>query len=224
MQLKTIEMIQEVAKGLRDLKDDCVFVGGATVALYLNLDTAEEIRPTEDVDVIIEIASTLEYMKFSKRLTKMKFLPDPSAEAPICRWKYLGVTVDIMPLDESVLGFSNKVYKSAFEYRKEFTLPDNQRINILPIGYFLETKCEAYFSRGHQDPRFSKDLEDIVALLSDPLDFEEILKNKELVLRLRASLKKIFEDENAVEAIRGFLQGGVTGQFEIIKNRALLKV
>jgi len=38
------------------LHEDVVFVGGATVSLYADL-KATESRPTDDVDIIIELAS-----------------------------------------------------------------------------------------------------------------------------------------------------------------------
>src|SRR4028119_950961 len=31
--------------------------------------------------------------------------------APLCRWQYEGISIDVMPCDESVLGFSNRWYK-----------------------------------------------------------------------------------------------------------------
>jgi hypothetical protein len=40
-----------------------------------------------------------------------------------------------MPLDEKVLGFSNKFYKSGFEHKEEFKLPNGQTIYILPLAY-----------------------------------------------------------------------------------------
>ena len=86
MNIINIEMIQEVAKALDKLSEDIVFVGGATVALYLNLDTTDEIRPTEDVDIIIELASAAKYSVFSEKLLALKFSPDQSKNAPMCRW------------------------------------------------------------------------------------------------------------------------------------------
>ena len=50
---KNIEMLMEVAKGLKDLKEDVVFVGGATASLYFQEAKSLEIRPTDDVDCIV---------------------------------------------------------------------------------------------------------------------------------------------------------------------------
>lgn len=49
-----ITRIKSVYNALGDLKDKVVFVGGATVSLYAD-SVSEEIRPTEDIDIIVEI-------------------------------------------------------------------------------------------------------------------------------------------------------------------------
>lgn len=222
MNVHNIEMIQEVAKALQELNKDVVFVGGSTVALYLDPDTADEVRPTDDVDVIIEIFSAAKYSALSEKLLALKFSPDQSENAPLCRWKYVGITVDVMPLDEKVLGFSNKFYKSGFKHKEVLVFPDGQKIFILPLAYFLATKLEAFFNRGAKDPRFSKDLEDIVALLSESINFNSVFMHGDLVEIIRPLLAALFEDENIIEAMRGFLQSTVSGQFDLIKDRAKL--
>ncbi len=55
---ENLTRIKAVSQVLDELGQDFVFVGGATVSLYAT-DTAlaEEVRPTDDVDVVIELAS-----------------------------------------------------------------------------------------------------------------------------------------------------------------------
>ena len=50
---ENITRIRAVRNALGDLKDDVVFVGGATVSLYTDRRT-EDVRPTDDIDVVIE--------------------------------------------------------------------------------------------------------------------------------------------------------------------------
>lgn len=45
----------KVAKGLKDLKDEMIFVGGTVINLYTDDVAAEEIRPTYDVDLAIHL-------------------------------------------------------------------------------------------------------------------------------------------------------------------------
>ena len=54
-----IVMLQTVANGLGELKDEMVFVGGVVAELYADNPAASEIRPTIDVDCVIEISSRL---------------------------------------------------------------------------------------------------------------------------------------------------------------------
>jgi predicted nucleotidyltransferase len=213
MSNKNIEMIQVVSTALNNLDVPVIFIGGATVSLYLNLDTAEEVRPTEDVDVIIEILSSLEYSKLSEKLLKLRFMPDSSKGAPLCRWKYLGVTVDIMPMDEKILGFSNTYYKEAFKIQNKVLLPNGEEIRILPIEHFLLIKIEAFKNRGLEDPRLSKDLEDIVAILKDGKEIDDL----ETMVSLKFKLNKLFEDKFIVEAIRAFTSSAE--EFNLIGER-----
>ena len=53
----SIEMLKIVAKGLRDFKEQVVFLGGATVALHVTDPGATNVRVTMDVDCVVEIAS-----------------------------------------------------------------------------------------------------------------------------------------------------------------------
>ena len=57
----SIVAIQVVARGLGELLNDIVFVGGAVTSLYMNPDIAAEPRPTEDVDCIIELAGRIDF-------------------------------------------------------------------------------------------------------------------------------------------------------------------
>jgi hypothetical protein len=44
--------LQKVALGLEELLSEVVFVGGATVPFYLDHPELEEIRVTDDVDIV----------------------------------------------------------------------------------------------------------------------------------------------------------------------------
>jgi hypothetical protein len=63
-----ILMLQTVANGLGELKDEMVFVGGAVAELYADNPAASEIRPTIDVDCVIEISSRLEFARLEENL------------------------------------------------------------------------------------------------------------------------------------------------------------
>ncbi|MEO5971264.1 MAG: hypothetical protein ABIQ95_15160 [Bdellovibrionia bacterium] len=43
---KSVEMIEIIAQGLGDLVSQVIFVGGATIGLYIDDAAAPEVRPT----------------------------------------------------------------------------------------------------------------------------------------------------------------------------------
>jgi hypothetical protein len=67
------------------------------------------------VDAIAEISSYAAYADFSERLRKCGFTEDAGEGAPICRWRQKKTILDVMPLDEKILGFSNRWYKPALD-------------------------------------------------------------------------------------------------------------
>lgn len=68
MNLENIRMLELAAEHLDSLLGKVVFVGGATVELWISDEAAPEFRPTDDIDVIAEIATTREYHRFEKRV------------------------------------------------------------------------------------------------------------------------------------------------------------
>jgi hypothetical protein len=60
-----------------------------------------------------------EYAEFSERLRKLGLQEDAREGAPLCRWRQQTTTLDVMPLDENILGFSNTWYRPAMEHAEE---------------------------------------------------------------------------------------------------------
>jgi len=58
-----IHMLEIVADGLKSLHRQVVFVGGATVAIYVDDPTVTDPGPTDDVDCTVEITSRQAYYK-----------------------------------------------------------------------------------------------------------------------------------------------------------------
>jgi hypothetical protein len=103
-----LELLIDAARLLKPLLGELVFVGGTTTALLITDRAAAAVRPTYDVDAIAEISSYDAYAVFSQRLRELGFTEDSSEGAPICRWKQKKIIFDVMPLDEKILGFSNR--------------------------------------------------------------------------------------------------------------------
>ena len=85
----------EVAEALKDIKQHVVFVGGAVVSLYTDDPAADEIRPTQDIDMAINIVNLLHWEKIQEQLATLGFHPDPFGHS-ICSYRYKDILVDIM--------------------------------------------------------------------------------------------------------------------------------
>lgn len=69
-----------------------------------------------------------------------------------------------MPVDEHVLGFSNRWYPAAIEAAQTLEIAEHDVRVVIP-ALFIATKLEAFHGRGDGDVVSSHDLEDIVAVL-----------------------------------------------------------
>jgi hypothetical protein len=162
-----MRMLQTVANGLGELKDRMVFVGGVVAELYADDPATSDIRPTIDVDCVIEIGSRIEHAQMEDELRAKGFSNDVSQGAPICRWVFKDIKVDVMPTDDAILGFSNIWYVEGIENKVTKTLPDGIEIDVFPPAYYLAAKIEAHKGRGGNDLRQSHDFEDIIYLMDN---------------------------------------------------------
>ncbi len=162
---RNITRIKAVSNALRNLNTEIVFAGGAVVSLYADAPFRKQVRPTDDVDVVIELAAYKNYAEVEERLRKIGFENDIHSRV-ICRYIYQGIIVDIMPTDEQILGFSNKWYKPAFALAYDFIIDEQHSVKIFPVTYFIASKLEAFKSRGGNDGRTSSDFEDIIYVLN----------------------------------------------------------
>lgn len=156
---KNIVRIKAVHGALKELKADVVFVGGATVSLYADR-AAEEVRPTDDVDVLIELWTRKSYAELEEKLREIGFTNDQESGI-ICRFKIHGITVDIMPTEGNVLGFSNKWYPEGYKNAVDYQI-DEHLVKIFSAPYLIASKLAAFKNRGKNDGRTSSDFEDIV--------------------------------------------------------------
>ncbi len=158
-------MVTKVAHRLGPLREEVVFVGGATTELLLTRPVIYDVRITKDVDVIVGVINRNDYYRFAERLRERGFLEASEPGNPICRWKVDDLLVDVMPTEESILGFSNRWYPEAIRNAMEYPLEDDLPIRLVAPLFFLTTKFEAFRGRGNNDLYTSHDIEDILTLL-----------------------------------------------------------
>ncbi len=177
-----IERLQIVAEGLSQIDNKFVFVGGAVVELYCDDQTRPEARETNDVDVVVEVVGAGQKEKLDDSLRKTGFQPDRDSKI-ICRHKYRGIIVDVMPSEERFLGFSNKWYKDGIINSVPINLNEASVIQVFKVPYFLASKMEALEKeRDGKDFRWNKDFDDIVYIFDNRTTLsEDILRADEEV-------------------------------------------
>ena len=121
-----LPLLEDAVHKLAPFLDEIVFVGGVTLGLLITDKAAAPIRGTNDVDVIAEIVTYADYIAFSERLREAHFTEDAGEKPLTCRWHNGTLTLDVLALNEEVLGFTNIWYESAL--RHAFTV---QRCSIL---------------------------------------------------------------------------------------------
>lgn len=154
----------EVAQALEPLNHSIVFVGGAVVSLYTDDPAADEIRPTKDIDLTINVMNLGSWAQLQEQLGSLGFYPDPEGHA-ICSYKYKDIPVDIMSAEDGPFGPANRWYKIGFEDLWNVQAQDKE-IQILSAPCYLATKFEAFNDRGN-DYRLSHDIEDIIYVIDN---------------------------------------------------------
>jgi len=182
------------------LLDQIVFVGGCAAGMLITDPGAAPVRPTVDVDAIVEIASYSELMALEGRLRQLGFEQPHVEGTPLCRWIHGDVILDLMPTDPRILGFSSRWYPQALENAGTVAVAGRQ-IRLISAPYFLAAKLEAFHGRGQFDYGMSRDVEDIVTVVDGR---REIVAEVE---QTAPSLQQYLADEfSALLAERDFLE------------------
>jgi predicted nucleotidyltransferase len=194
---KTINMgvVKKVATALGELNDQVVYVGGATVSIYADDPAAEDVRPTKDIDIMLRIVSFAELAALQDTLAQKGIFPD--AESKInCRFKYDDVLIDVMSTKAVGWAPSDPWFEPGFRNLMKFKLDNEITIRIFPASYFLATKFSAFHDRGN-DPRTSKDFEDIVYVLDNRLQIVDEIRQApdDVQSYLKIELKEFSKDE-----------------------------
>jgi hypothetical protein len=199
------EVIIKVAEGLQELRQEMVFVGGATLSLYANDPAADTVRPTSDIDLSVSLAGYGAWNRLQERLQELRFYPDPSSPV-ICRFTFDGITIDVMPDDPQILGFSNPWYQPGLDHSNFIDLSPDLKIRVLPVPYFLATKFSAYHSRGG-NPLMSHDFEDIIYLTDNRLHLIEEIASAPAEVReyLQQEYRQILDSRYRDETLSAHL-------------------
>ena len=188
--------LEAAATLLGPLLDEVVFLGGATVHLWITEPGAPPARATDDVDVVCEVATRAEYYRLSDRLRK-RGLHEAVGEPVICRWKSADpqLVLDVMPTAPAILGFSNPWYEEAVSSAATIVLDSGAEIRAATPAALIATKLCAWKGRGRGDLLRSLDIHDVLTLIdgrpqlveeieSAPSDLREYIRSE--LIRLQA--------------------------------------
>lgn len=218
-----LELLELAAEALRPLLPEIVFVGGCVTALHITDPAAAPVRITNDVDVISEITSYGEYVALSERLRCLGFEEDASEDAPLCRWRRGALIVDVMPLDEKVLGLSNRWYADALRTATVIQLNPGLSLKAASVVHFLATKLEAFRGRGKGDYFASHDLEDLIAVIDGRESIIDDASVAPAVLRtfVAEGIQSLIDDPQFIDALPGFLlpDEASQGRLALLSNR-----
>jgi hypothetical protein len=219
----TLEMVKIVARGLGDLKDRVVFLGGAATSLLITDPALPHIRTTFDVDVIVEVLSRMDYYRLEEALQERGFTQRIDSDHPVWRWSFQKVIVDVMPTDETILGFSNRWYAQTIKNAGVVSIDVDLDIRLVTAPFFLATKVEAFAGRGGGDFLSSHDIEDIISIINGRKELVGEVKRS--CRELRNSLSEIFQALLADEAFLGSIPGHLLpdsanqARYEIVLER-----
>ena len=199
-------LFESVVHLLAPLLDELVFVGGCMTGLFITDPAAGGIRPTRDVDAIVDVTSYAEYTALAARLRYLGLREDSTPGAPLCRWREGHLIVDIMPTDPAVLGFSNRWYPTANDTAETFRIAGHDARVVTP-SLFIATKLEAFHGRGGNDVFASHDLEDIIAVVDGRPEIvgDVAAADGEVRSYIANEIAVLLANRDFTEALAGFL-------------------
>jgi hypothetical protein len=117
------------------------------------------------------------------------------------------VTVDVMPTDKDILGFSNRWYSEAIKNSNEVEIEASLKIRVVSAPYFLATKIEAFYGRGKNDFLASHDMEDIITIIDgrEEINKEIYAAKPDLKSYLSAKFKTFLTNDLFIESLSGHL-------------------
>jgi len=174
--MRNQELLIAVCKEIKPLLNQLVLVGGCATELLITDKAAPSPRPTQDVDMIIDVISLSQYHDTEEELRKLGFTQTMDDQGLICRWIKNDLILDLIPTNEKVLGFTNRWYTYAMQHSQESNI-DNILIHHISAPIFVATKLDAFDSRGHGDFFASHDLEDLISVIDGRDEIMEEIRN-----------------------------------------------
>jgi predicted nucleotidyltransferase len=198
--------LETAAALLGPLLDEVVFVGGATVHLWITEPGAPPTRATEDVDVVCEVATRVKYHRLGDRLRE-RGLQEAMGAPVVCRWRSTDpqLVLDVMPTDPDILGFSNPWYEAAISGAVTVTLESGAEIRAAAPAALVATKLCAWRGRGDGDLLRSLDIHDVVTMLDGRPELVDEIQSAPSALRayVKGELAELQAERDFDYAVEG---------------------
>lgn len=206
MSVPNLGSMRAVAERLDRVGLPYALVGGSVVNLLIDHPELTPARPTDDVDVIIEIISGARYSEVEAMLRAVGFSHDMQPGAPKCRWMLGPLTVDIMPTEGAALGLNTAWFAEALASSTLQTVAHSEFRLISPVA-FLATKFTAFLDRGDRDYYGSHDLEDFITVVDGRAEIVADVGRAPLGLRrfVITSIRQLLSDSKFRDALPGHL-------------------
>lgn len=217
-------LVEAVAKHLGELRERVVFVGGCAAGLLITDKGRPPVRATRDVDVIVEIATLVNYYELHEELRRLGFREDSDLT---CRWNLMGLKIDVMPTEDVGLGFTNRWYQRAAEQSERFMLPNDVEIRLVSAPLFVATKLEAFYGRGSGDYGVSHDMEDIIVVVDGRPELEGEVGRCDPVVKdyIATEMDSLLADASFVDSLSWHFPGDADSQArvpEVIRRLRLI--
>ena len=211
-----IGALRAVATKLDPTGLNYAFTGGSIVNLLIDNPEFSPARPTDDVDVIIELLSTARYSEIETTLHHYGFEHDMSEDAPICRWRLDALIVDIMPTQGESIGLNTTWFTEVLADAIETEYAHTTLKVVSPVG-FLVTKYLTFTERGEGDFYSSHDLEDFITVIDGRAAIVSEINQaqKELRAYLITSIQALETNADFQDALAGHLPPDTASQLRL---------
>lgn len=215
-----LPQLRAIAAALGDLCEEIVFVGGATAGLLLTDPAAESVRATVDVDAIVDAHTLTQFQRVEARVAARGFVRDIHSNV-ICRWRHKATDVpfDLMPVDATVVGFSNPWYAETVRTAMPIALGDGVTIRSIAAPAFVATKLAAFADRGADDILGSHDLEDVLNVVDGrpELAAELDAASNALERTVRKAIADVLRHPDFINGLPGLVSD--TNRIDIVLQR-----
>jgi hypothetical protein len=226
-----VQLLEIVAARLgKPMLDKLVFVGGSVAGLLITDPMQPAIRPTDDVDLVVQVTGRQGFYAIEDDLRALGFVNDIGRDAPICRWRCNGVMVDVVPSDKTILGFANRWYPLGLLTAQPITLPSGIEITVINAPCFCATKLEAFADRGKNsagNPDFigSHDLGDLMAVVDGRASLVHEIQQSDIELRnyLAQGINDLIANPNFINNVEAHLPPDIVSQTRVPMVKQILR-